>query len=121
MSIAPSKQKSLPTLALELKDLVVAYAKQETIVPIKALGRFVMWGVLGSAVLCIGLLLLSLGLLRALQVELDTTFDGSLAWVPYLITLVACGVGAVLAVRAIGAARRRADERSARATTGGRP
>ena len=119
MSISTSKQKSLPTLALELKDLVVAYARQETIVPIKNLGRFVLWGIAGSAVMSIGLLLLSLALLRALQVELDNLFDGNLSWLPYLITLVAVGIIAFLALRAIGAARRRADARSAAGRTGG--
>ena len=97
-----TEQKSLPTLAVELKDLVVAYAKQETIEPIKGLGRFIAFGVAGSLLLSVGLVLLVLGLLRALQTETGDVFDGNFTWAPYLITLVVCGVVAGLAARAIG-------------------
>ncbi|MGH9282301.1 MAG: hypothetical protein ACRD0S_05135 [Acidimicrobiales bacterium] len=100
--------KSLPALASELWQLVVAYAKQETLVPVKGLGRFLAWGVAGAAVLSLGLALLALALLRALQTETDTTFSGDWSWAPYGITLVACSVAAVLAVRAIGSHKRRA-------------
>ena len=88
MSPAKSEQKSLPTLAVELKDLVVAYAKQETIEPIKGLGRFIAFGMAGSLLLSVGLVLLVLGLLRALQTETGDVFDGNFTWAPYLITLV---------------------------------
>ena len=100
-------QKSLPTLASELKELVLAYAKQETIVPIKNLGRFIAFGVAGSTVLSVGMLLLALALLRGLQVETGSTFRGNASWAPYLITLVVCVVVIALAARAVGAARRR--------------
>lgn len=100
--------KRLPTLATELWELVVTYVKQETVLPIKGLGRFVALGVAGSAVLSLGLLLLVLSLLRALQTETDTTFTGNLTWAPYAITLIACAVVAALAARAIGSHKRRA-------------
>ncbi len=32
----------------EIKDLLVRYIKEETVKPLKDLGRFVMWGTLGS-------------------------------------------------------------------------
>lgn len=104
--------KGLPTLAVELKDLVVTYAKQETIVPIKGLGRFISFGVAGSLLLANGLLLLMLAILRVLQTELDDTFDGNWSFAPYLITLIACGVIAGLSARAIGASKRRKGVRS---------
>lgn len=107
--------KGLPTLAAELWQLVVTYLKQETVVPIKGLGRFLALGVAGSAVLSIGLLLLALALLRALQTETDTTFDGNLSWAPYGITLVACALVAGLAARAIGSHKRRAARKGAMA------
>ena len=103
--------KSLPTLATELWELVVTYAKQETLVPIKGLGRFVAFGLAGSTVLGIGLVLLVLALLRALQTELDTTFDGNWSWAPYLITIVTCVAVAGLAARAIGSHKRRAERK----------
>lgn len=95
-------------MVTELWQLVVDYAKQETVVPIKGLARFVAIGVAGSAALGLGLVLLVLALLRALQTETDTTFTGNLSWAPYAITLVACVVVAGLAARAIGSHKRRA-------------
>jgi predicted cobalt transporter CbtA len=82
--------KSLPNLAGELWDLVRAYAKQETIEPAKGLGRFVAFGVAGSLLLGIGTVLLVLAVLRVLQDETGTIFDGNWSWAPYLLTLVIC-------------------------------
>ena len=95
-------EKSLPTLAAELWDMVRAYAKQETVQPVKGLGRYVAFGAAGSALLGLGLVLLSLGLLRLLQSEATDTFDGNWSWAPYLITLVAACVPIALAARAMG-------------------
>lgn len=86
-------QKSIPEVVGELKELATAYAKQETIDPLKGLGRFLGWGVGGAIVLGIGVVLLMLAGLRALQTQTDTAFTGSLSWLPYLITVV---VGLVL-------------------------
>ena len=99
--------KGLPTLTSELKDLVVNYAKQETIAPLKNLGRFVAFGVAGSLFIAIGLVLLVLGALRALQMETGDTFDDNWTFAPYLITFFGCLVVAAAAKRAIGAAKRR--------------
>lgn len=100
--------RGLPALAREVQDLVVAYLKQETLTPIKGLVHFVVYGLAGSAVLSVGLVLVSLALLRVLQTETGTTFSGSLSWAPYAITLLLCAGVAGAAVRAIGAHRRRA-------------
>ncbi len=109
---SPNQPKGLPTLAVELKDLVVAYAKQETLEPIKGLGRFVAFGVAGSLLLAVGSVLLVLALFRGLQTELPEVFDGNWSFAPYLITLLACAVAMGLSARAIGAAKRRKDTRS---------
>jgi len=106
-----SKDKSLPTLATELWELVVAYLKQETIEPIKGLGRFVAFGIAGSIVLTLGLVLLVLGGLRAVQVETSPHLTGSLTWVPYLVVLVAAGLFAGLAARAITSKKRKAQKK----------
>lgn len=108
-----NKSKGLPTQVVELKDLVVAYAKQETLEPIKGLGKFLAMGVAGSVMLSIGLVLLVLALLRALQTETGDALDGSWSFVPYVITLVVCGVVAALAARSIGAAKRRRERSKA--------
>ncbi|HUP84780.1 MAG TPA: hypothetical protein VM143_03840 [Acidimicrobiales bacterium] len=108
----PDNSKSLPTLAVELKDLVVTYAKQETIEPIKGLGRFIAFGVAGSLLVATGLVLLTLAVIRVLQEELPDVFDGNLSFAPYLIALVFCIVVSVLAARGIGAAKRRKGAKS---------
>lgn len=104
----PRADKGLPTLAADLWELVVAYARQETLDPVKGLVRFVGWGVAGSVALGLGLVMVALALLRALQTETDTTFGGNLSWLPYLITLVVCVAVAALAARAIGSPKRKA-------------
>ena len=100
-----STDKSVPALAAELWDLVRAYVKQETVGPIKGLGRVAAFGIAGSLFLSIGLVLLALGGLRALQTETGETFDGSWSWAPYLITLA--GTAVVIALAARGMSKRR--------------
>jgi hypothetical protein len=82
----------------EFVDLVVAYAKQETLGPLRGLGRFLAVGIGGSVALALGVPLLLLALLRALQTETGSTFTGNLSWLPYLITSVAALAVAALAV-----------------------
>ncbi len=102
----PSQSKSLPTLLDELRELVVAYARQETVAPLKGLVRFVLYGVAGSAALGIGVVLLVLAGLRALQTETGSTFHGKLSWIPYLCAVGACGMVAGLAVSRVGKGRK---------------
>lgn len=97
----PDERKSVPQVLGELKDLTVTYAKQETVDPLKGLGRFVGFGVGGSFVLGLGLCLLGLAVLRALQTETGDTFAGNWSFVPYLVTILVLGVLALLAVGAI--------------------
>ncbi|MFQ5557963.1 MAG: hypothetical protein ACE5GB_10720, partial [Acidimicrobiales bacterium] len=76
----------------ELFDFVKAYARQETLDPLKGAGRWLALGVAGSLLLMIGTLELTLALLRALQTETDTKLTGNLSWLPYVITLVAAAL-----------------------------
>jgi predicted cobalt transporter CbtA len=102
MAAEPTTEKSVPALAAELWDLVRAYAKQETVEPMKGLGRYAAFGVAGSVLLSIGLVLLLLGGLRALQTETGTTFDGNWSWAPYLIALAGTGIVIALVARGMG-------------------
>jgi hypothetical protein len=86
----------LPQLVTELRDLVVAYVRQQTIVPLKSLGRYIGFGIAGSLLLGFGVVFLGLSCLRALQTETGDTFAGDWSWVPYLITFVALIVGAAI-------------------------
>jgi hypothetical protein len=69
--------------------LVIDYAKQETLGPLKSLGRFLVFGLAGSLAITVGAVLLLLAGLRALQTETGSSFTGHLSWVPYLIVAAA--------------------------------
>lgn len=94
-----SDDKSLPTQIGELWRLVLAYFRQETVEPVRNLGRFVGLGIAGSLLLGLGVGLLMLATLRFFQTETGSTFSGHLSWVPYLIMLVVAFVlaGAAMA------------------------
>jgi hypothetical protein len=102
MAVQPSTEKSVPALAAELWDLVRAYVKQETVEPVKGLGRYAAFGIAGSLVLSVGLVLLALAGLRALQTETGDALDGNLSWTPYLITLAGAGIVLALVARGMG-------------------
>jgi len=103
--------KDLPTLASELWDLLVRYAKQEALDPILALRRYLLWGVPGALLLAVGVPMVLLGVLRAAHDELSPHLDGNLSWVPYMIVLGVSAVIMFLLVRGIGADKRRAERR----------
>jgi hypothetical protein len=86
----------LPQLVTELRDLVVTYLKQQTLVPLQKLGRYIGFGLLGSLLMGFGVLFLGVSLLRLLQTETGDTFTGDWSWVPYLITFVALLLGGAL-------------------------
>ena len=84
--------------ATEAVAMVVAYARQETIDPLKALGRYAIWGIIGAVLIVTGVFLISLGALRAVQFETAPHLTGDWSWVPYLSGAVVAGGVAVLAL-----------------------
>ncbi len=105
--------------AQETVQLIVAYIKQETLEPVKGLGRYILFGVAGSVALSIGLAILAVGLLRVLQTETGSAFTGNLSWIPYLLCTVVVVLVAYLAVRAIS--RGQTPKGRPDAATSGRP
>ena len=97
----PEQEKSIPQVVTELWEMTVSYAKQETVDPLKGLGRFVAAGVGAALVGGIGIILLTLAGLRGLQTHNGGHLDGNLNWVPYLAALVLLGVLIALAVTRI--------------------
>src|ERR1039457_5864459 len=71
----------------EIRGLVVKYIKEETIQPVKEMGRFIAFGALGSIFVGFGTTRLLIGALRFLQGQVKVP-DGSLSWVPCLIVAV---------------------------------
>ena len=79
----------------EVVDLMKAYVRQELLGPLRGAGRWVSMGLAGSVALVVGVILLLLSLLRALQTETGTAFEGNQSWIPYLIAVA--GLVAVIA------------------------
>jgi hypothetical protein len=94
------KNEGLPAEVKELFELIVTYAKQQTLDPLKQLGRWVAFGVAGAVLVSLGFMLIGVGLLRALQGE-KTHLTGHLSWVPYLIVVIFLGAVIALTVRRI--------------------
>jgi hypothetical protein len=101
-----SGSKSTPELLSELRALVVDYAKQETVDPLKSLGRYLGFGLAGSLLIAVGGLFVSVGLLRLLQTETGSVFDGGWSFVPYLLVLVAAIVVLILLGVAVARSKR---------------
>ncbi len=105
---APQGAPTDPATALtELRDVVLAYFRQEAVDPLKRLVAWLGFGILGGVFVCTGLVLLALAALRALQTETGGHLAGNLSWTPYAIVLA--GVLVVfLVARSAARARRRA-------------
>jgi hypothetical protein len=84
---------------IDFKNLVISYAKQETVDPLKTLGQYLGYGISGAILIGTGLFFGLLALLRGLQ---DITFfnnpaepeGGTWSWMPYFIVMI---VGLVIA------------------------
>ena len=74
--------------ARELVDLVIAYAKQETLQPLKGIGKNAALGLGGALLLGIGGIFCSLGALRAMQSETDWFERHNLTYLPYGATIL---------------------------------
>jgi hypothetical protein len=94
----------VPQLVTELRDLVVTYVKQQTLAPLRQLGRYVGFGIGGSLLLGFGVVFLALAGLRVLQTETGSTFTGDWSWVPYILIVFALVVGAAVVwlLRSVG-------------------
>lgn len=105
------RSEPIPQVVRELWELIVAYFRQETVVPLQQLGRYIAFGLLGALLLGFGVLLLAMSGLRALQDETGTTFQGNWSWAPYGIVFVALLAGAGITWQARGARRDRRERR----------
>ena len=87
----------------DLPGLLKRYVRQETVEPLRAAGRFLLFGLLGASLIGLGTVLVVVGGLRGLQSS--GLLDGSWSWVPYLASaMLLCGVAAVAMAR-IGGSR----------------
>ncbi len=87
MNNEPQTAKKVRTTALSFVDLfqlVRDYVKQETLDPLRGVGRWLAWGLIGSVFLLFGAVIGMLGVLRLLQAEIFFTHNG-FTWAPYFI------------------------------------
>jgi hypothetical protein len=96
--------KSVPQVVNELWSLTRDYARQETVDPLKGIGRYLAYGFAGAVLTSIGVILLLLSLLRALQTETGSALTGNLSWIPYVIVLI---LGAAVGMLAFSRISRR--------------
>ncbi len=94
----------------ELAGLLRRYVMQETLEPLKRIGRDLAFGGAAAVTLGIGLVLLLVGLLRALQSETGSVFAGEWSWAPYFLTVIAgaaaLGMAAAMLLRSPGTGAR---------------
>jgi hypothetical protein len=84
-------------------ELCRRYVAQETVAPLRQLGRRLVFGLAAAALFAVGTLLGILGILRLLQSETGTFFAGHWSFAPYLLTgvltLALLGAFGLLATR----------------------
>lgn len=98
---AKQEEKSTGEVVADLWQLVRDYAKQETVDPLKSIGRLLKFGIPGALLLSLGVVFAALAILRGLQTETGAHLTGSYTWVPYLVALVVSALIVGLSVRAI--------------------
>ena len=94
-------QRSTGDVVNEIWGLTRDYAKQETIDPLKSIGKFLARGIPGALLLGLGGFFIGLGIIRLLQDETGQHLTGSWNWVPYAVGLVFTVIAAGLAARSI--------------------
>ena len=94
------KDKSVGEVFQELRDLLVTYARQETVEPLARLKHYLGFGIPGALVLTLGLYLVSLGILRGLE-HLSWASVGFGSLVPFLGAATFLGIVVLVCVAKI--------------------
>ena len=88
--------------ARELVDLVIAYAKQETLEPLKGLGKRAALGLGGAVLLGVGGVFCSVAALRAMQSETEWFEDHNLSYLPYFFAVLILAVLSLIGWKGLG-------------------
>ena len=88
----------------DLLGLFRRYVRQETVEPLRSLGRYLLFGIAGSLMVSIGCVLVAIGVLRGFQVW--AVLDGWWSWVPYLVAALLLGIVGVGVAGRIGRSSR---------------
>ena len=84
----------------DLVGIFRRYVRQETVEPLRSLGRYLLFGTAGSVLVGVGTVLLAVGALRGLQAW--GTLAGRWSWVPYLVAALPLALAGVRAASLIG-------------------
>ena len=93
--------------AQEIQQMLVSYAKQETVAPLKHLGRYLGFGLAGSLLVFLGTFFTGLGVLRLMQ---SIEFFGGSSWastLPYVIAIAVLLLFVVLIYSALSRAKKK--------------
>ena len=96
-----AEEKGTAEVVADLWQLVKDYAKQETVDPLKSIGKFLGFGLGGALLAGLGVLFGGRATLRARRAAPGAHPTGSLSWVPYLVAFVVTAVIVAVSVRAI--------------------
>lgn len=88
----PRRRLSSSDQVIDVVDTVKAYARQETLEPLKGAARWVAVGSVASLSLGLALVFITLAVLRLSQDLGGATLDGSWSFLHYFITLVVLAV-----------------------------
>ena len=93
--------------AQEVQQMLVDYAKQETLQPLKQLGRYLGLGIAGSLLMFLGVFFAGLATLRLLQ-SLDV-FSGAswMSTLPYVASIAVLGAAIVLIYLSLSRAKKK--------------
>ena len=80
--------------SVDVVDAVVGYVKQETLEPLRGVGRWIAVGTVASSMVSIGMVMILLGALRLIDDVSGHAFDGMWSFAPYLIVLI-IGIGCI--------------------------
>lgn len=78
-----------------------AYAVQETVGPLRGLGRYLLFGLVGAVGVSLGLVFATLAVVRVLQSETDL-FNANWSFVPHLAGAVFLMLAIAMLIRAVG-------------------
>jgi hypothetical protein len=92
----PQRRLSSSDQVSDLVSTLKAYARQETVEPIKGAARWVAVGTIASLCLGLAMIFLLMAILRLSQDLGGTVLDGSWSFVHYFITLAVAAVLVVL-------------------------
>ena len=96
----PRRDSGLRAEISELVGMLRSYIVQETVGPLRGLGRYVLFGLIGAIGVSLGVVFGALGVVRVLQAETDL-FNANWSFVPHVAGAVFLLAAIALLVRAI--------------------